>query len=420
MPPQSSLLDGPRAWWRLLFAIIIGTIGNAGMWTAIVIMPHVERDFALGRAETSMIFVVTMLGFSLGNPLAGRMTDRMGVVPTLLASALLGGGGHVLVGLAPGMALVIIGQALIGLGAAGSMAPLIADISHWFRKRRGIAMSLAATASYFAGVFWPMALRYAIGDVSWQTAYVLVGVFILVSMPPLTLLQRERLPLELLLNPAPLARKAGPVVRGGPAVPGVSPGRLTALLFVAGIACCVAMAMPQVHIVAYCTDLGYGPAVGAEMLALMLMGGVVSRLIGGFFSDQFGGLRTLLLYGSAQMFALLLYIPFDGLAPLYVVSLIFGLSQGGLVPAYAVIVREYLPANVAGSRVGLVMAATTLGMALGGWMSGWIHDLTQSYMLAFLNGIAWNGLNVGIALWLMWRMGQLPIPPRRPQATVTA
>jgi MFS family permease len=175
------------------------------------------------------------------------------------------------------------------------------------------------------------------------------------------------------------------------------------LLALAGIGCCVAMSMPQVHIVAYCADLGYGVAVGAEMLALMLTAGIVSRLASGFLADWIGGVRTLLLGSVLQGLALVLYLPFDGLTSLYVVSLIFGLSQGGIVPSYAIIVREYLPAQEAGARIGFVIMATILGMALGGWMSGWIFDLTGSYRMAFLNGIAFNVLNIAIMLTVLMR-----------------
>jgi cyanate permease len=184
---------------------------------------------------------------------------------------------------------------------------------------------------------------------------------------------------------------------------GFSPMTLTVLLGLAGIGCCVAMSMPQVHIVAFCVDLGYGPAVGGQMLSLMLLGGVASRLVSGMIADRIGGVRTLLIGSGAQTLALALYIPAGGLTSLYVVSLVFGLSQGGIVPSYAVIVREYLPAREAGSKVGFVMMTTIIGMALGGWMTGWIYDQSGSYFLAFVNGIAWNLLNVGIMLVILLR-----------------
>jgi MFS family permease len=186
----------------------------------------------------------------------------------------------------------------------------------------------------------------------------------------------------------------------------VPPGVLQVLLCVAGFACCVAMAMPQVHIVAYCGDLGYGVARGAEMLSLMLGFGIVSRVGSGFVADRIGPLATLLLGSAAQGAALMLYVMFDGLMSLYVISALFGLFQGGIVPSYAFIVREYFPPSEVGTRLGVVLMMTLFGMALGGWMSGAIFDYFGSYQAAFLNGLAWNLLNLVIAAWLFTRSRQ--------------
>ena len=212
---------------------------------------------------------------------------------------------------------------------------------------------------------------------------------------PLILLLRR--PAPHLADPQVASRPVGAIA--------FSPATLQALLVVAGLSCCVAMSMPHVHIIAYCLDLGYGVARGAEMLSVMLAAGVASRLASGFLADRIGGIPTQLIGSVLQCVALLLYIPFDGLASLYVVSLVFGLSQGGIVPCYAIIIREYMPAAEAGRRVGVVVMSTTLGMALGGWMSGWIYDQTGSYAVAFLNGVAWNLLNIAVMLLLLWRAG---------------
>ena len=184
---------------------------------------------------------------------------------------------------------------------------------------------------------------------------------------------------------------------------GLSPSALQTLLVIAGVSCCVAMSMPQVHLVAYCGDLGYGAARGAQMLSLMLGCGIVSRLTFGFICDRIGGLRTLLLGSVLQAVSLLLFLPFDGLVSLYVIAALFGLFQGGIIPSYAIIVRDYFPESEAGARVGIVITATLLGMALGGWMSGAIFDLTGSYKAAFVNGFLWNLVNASIAAWLLRR-----------------
>ena len=227
-------------------------------------------------------------------------------------------------------------------------------------------------------------------------------------MLPLLLLLRRRAPIEAL----PITTSQGQGQAEGLA----SPALLQSLLVIAGLACCVAMSMPQVHIVAYCADLGFGTARGAEMLSLMLGLGVVSRIASGWIADRIGGVKTLLLGSGLQCLALMLYLPFDGLLTLYVVSALFGLSQGGIVPSYAIIVREKFPAAEAGTRVGLVLMSTIVGMALGGWLTGVIYDYTGSYQMGFIHGIAWNMLNLAIALWL-WRGGAMG---RRPAMAVPA
>jgi MFS family permease len=183
----------------------------------------------------------------------------------------------------------------------------------------------------------------------------------------------------------------------------VSTNALTVLLSIASISCCVAMAMPQVHIVAYCGDLGYGVARGAEMLSMMMGFGIISRIGSGFLADKIGGLRTLLIGSVAQGFALLFYLFFDSLTSLYLISAMFGLFQGGIVPSYAIIVREAMPAREAATRVGIVIFASVFGMSFGGWVSGVIFDATGSYAAAFANGLGWNALNMVIVVGLLVR-----------------
>ena len=295
---------------------------------------------------------------------------------------------------------------LIGLlGTSATFVPLVADTSQWFTRRRGIAVAICMSGNYAAGAVWPPILQYFIDSAGWRQTYIGVGVFCLLSMLPLALVLRRRPPARRAF------RRPGPRRRRGNRSPhrfrsarsDSLPRRCRRLLCVAGVACCVAMSMPQVHIVAYCSDLGFGAARGAEMLSLMLAFGIVSRLVSGWISDHIGGLRTLLLGSVLQGIALLLFVPYGGLTTLYVVSALFGLFQGGIVPAYALIVREYFTPKEAGARVGTVLMATLFGMALGGWMSGAIFDLTGSYRAAFLNGIGWNLLNIGVVAFLLYR-----------------
>jgi MFS family permease len=323
--------------------------------------------------------------------------------------------GFVGAGLAPNLTLFALAHGLLVglLGTSATFAPLVADTSQWFDRRRGIALAICMSGNYAAGAVWPPVMQFFIERSGWRATYVGMGLFCLVAMLPLALVLKRRPPAwEAGPRPAQ-AETAGVQAEAAAGRPlGLSPNVLTGLLCVAGVSCCVAMSMPQVHIVAYCGDLGFGPARGAEMLSLMLGMGVLSRLASGWISDRIGGLRTLLLGSILQGIALLMFLPFKGLVSLYLVSAMFGLFQGGIVPAYALIVREYFPPAQAGARVGTVLMATLLGMALGGWMSGAVFDLTGSYQAAFLNGIGWNLLNLTIVGFLLRRALRIERAPR--------
>jgi MFS family permease len=395
------VFDSPYAWLRLGLSLLIAVVANVGMWAIIVILPEVESEFGAGRAAASLPYATTMIGFALGNMVIGRAVDRVGISQALTAAGLLIAAGYALAALAPSMAVLSLVQLAIGFGTAVGFGPLIADISLWFQRFRGLAVAVAASGNYLAGAFWPLVLGWLADGAGWRWIYTALALITLVFVLPLAQLLRRRVPAEALAS-------AEAVALAQARASGFTPRQLQILLSVAGIGCCVAMSMPQVHIVALCVDYGFGMAVGAQMLSLMLLGGVVSRLVSGLLADRLGGVRTLLIGSALQCLALFLYLPAGGLVSLYTVSLIFGLSQGGIVPSYALIVREYLPAREAGARVGVVMMMTILGMALGGWLSGVIYDVTGSYHWAFLNGIAWNGLNIALMVFLLLRSGPAP------------
>ena len=396
----NSGIDSRYAWMRLVISVLIATIGSVGMWSVVVVLPAVQAEFAVDRSVASLPYTMTMVGFAVGNVWLGRIVDRAGIFLPLAGVAVALLIGYVGAAMAPSIWLFALLQAVIGFGASATFGPLIADLSHWFRKRRGVAVAAAASGNYVAGAIWPLAMQLTLADEGWRFTYAAIGIFCIVTMVPLALLLRRRAPMM-------IAASDGVEKTAGQRSVDLSPRALQWLLAIAGVGCCVAMAMPQVHIVAYCVDLGFGVARGAEMLSLMLVGGIVSRLASGFLADYIGGVKTLLIGTVLQCLALLAYIPFDGLASLYIVSLVFGLSQGGIVPSYAIIVREYLPAHEAGQRVGIVIMATIVGMALGGWLSGWIYDLTGSYAAAFWNGIGWNVLNIAIMFFILMR-GRAP------------
>lgn len=406
---RASAIDGPYALFRLAVSILLATMGSIGMWAVVVVMPAVQEEFGVDRADASLPYTLTMVGFAMGNAIVGRFVDRHGITLPIIVAATALGLGFALAAMSTAIwQIAAIQGLLIGVGTSASFGPLIADVSHWFSRRRGIAVAATASGNYLAGAIWPTLIEGFIRTEGWRTTYIGIGILCVCVMVPLALCLRRPPPQD---HPVRADGTVGP--QPGRSVD-ISPRLLQIMLAMAGIGCCVAMSMPQVHIVAYCVDLGYGVARGAEMLSLMLAGGVISRLVFGLLADYMGGVRTLLLGSVLQGIALCLYLPFDGLTSLYIVSVVFGLSQGGIVPSYAIIVREYLPAREAGQRVGIVMMMTILGMALGGWLSGWIYDATGSYQAALINGIAFNMFNIAIMLLLLWRT------TRGPQAAVAA
>jgi MFS family permease len=389
--------DSRQAWLRLLSTMLVSTIGGVGMWSVVVALPAVQAEFVVPRAQASLPFTLDMVGLAIGGVVMGRLLDAVGVLGPLVLGALALCIGYVGAGSAGSLTAFAAAHALIGFGSSVTFGPLMADISNWFVRRRGVAVTLCSAGNYFAGALWPPAVQQSIAHYGWRATHVGIGLccgaaIILVAVVAL----RRRAPAAL-VDATDLARE------GSPATFGLMPGALQTLLALASVCCCVAMSMPQVHIVAYCGDLGYGVARGADMLALMMAFGIVGRIGSGFIADRFGGLPTLMLGSALQGVALFLYLLYDGLISLYVISAVFGLFQGGIVPSYAIIVREYFPAKEAGARIGLILMASLFGMALGGWMSGYIFDLTGSYQEAFFNGLGWNVVNGTIVLWLLLR-----------------
>jgi MFS family permease len=386
----------------LAVAVLIGSLGSVGMWSVVVALPTVQGEFAASRGTASLAFTLAMLGFGSGGVLTGKITDRYGIVTAIGLGVGLLGLGYLGAGLSSSIGQFILVHFLIGLSASATFGPLMAEASHWFDRYRGLAVTIAASGNYVAGAIWPPLIDWGLQTQGWRTTHIAIGIFTASAMALALFV------LRFLMN--------GQTLRSHVNAPPprldlkLSANTLTAILSLASISCCVAMSMPQVHIVAYCGDLGYGVARGAQMLSLMLASGIISRIGSGFLADRIGGVRTLLIGSVAQGAALLLYLFFDGLTSLYVISAMFGLFQGGIVPSYAIIVRETMPASEAATRVGIVIFASVFGMSFGGWISGVIFDATGSYAAAFVNGLAWNALNITIVVGLLLLARQRLVP----------
>ncbi|MBV8394015.1 MAG: MFS transporter [Alphaproteobacteria bacterium] len=393
--------DSRYAWQRLAASTLLCALGSFSMWGVVVIFPALQAEFAASRADVSFSYTSTMVGFGTGVVLFGRMIDARGAFTTLLLATALLVAGCFIAAFAPNLWVFVAAQGiLIGFGSAAAFIPLMADISHWFIKRRALAMAISASGNYVGGAIWPKVTDLLTQGHDWRTTYLVVGAVCLVGMLPCCFVLRPRSPVH--------AAGTGPATApASPGMLGLSPAMLQLWLAIAGFGCCIAMSMPQVHIVAYCVDLGYGTARGAEMLSLMTATGVISRIGSGWIADRIGGMKTALLGSTLQAMALLAYLISDSLMSIYLVSALFGLVQGGIVPSYGVIVREYYPPKEAGTRMGITIACTIVGMAVGGWMGGVAFDLTGSYRAAFLNGFAWNVVNGIVLWWLLTRQNRV-------------
>ena len=383
---------------RLVTSLVLVTMGGAAMYAVIVVLKPVSFEFDVGRGVASLPYMMFMITGGVGGVVMGRLADRFGV----MMPALIG-----CVGLPAGMAgaafaeefwqfCVSLGVLSGLLGTSALFAPMAADISHWFTRRRGLAVAIVITGTYFAGALWPPIVQASLDARGWRETFVAIAILMACIMLPL-------IPL-LYRKPAALIEAQAARTAPGAGRPlGVAPGTLQCLICAAGLGCCIAMAAPQVHIVAHVTDLGYAAQHGAAMLSLMLGTGIVSRIGSGFISDRIGGLRTLLLGSVLQAVTLAAFLGADTLTLLYVVSAVFGLSQGGIVPSYTIIIRTFFPAHEAGRRVGWAMLFTFAGMALGGWMAGALYDLTGSYTASFINAVAFNVMNAAIVVFLAQR-----------------
>jgi MFS family permease len=391
-------IDSRQAWLRLLLIFVMSVLGTAGMWSVVIIMPSIQNEFQLDRAASTYPYVTTMFGYGFGNVIIGRMLDKIGIKKPIIFALSLLITSYLLSTLANNILWLSIIQFFLGFSAAAFFGPMMADISKYFNKRKGLAVSLVASGQHLCGAIWPFIIKDFLIEGDWRNAHLFIALICSIFIPIL---------FYFIGNKSPNSKNNTLVLEeikntnSNLKLP-ISNQRVQTLLMIAGIFCCVAMAMPQVHIVPLCIDSGFGLGVGTEILSFMLFAAVTSRVLFGLLSDKIGPIQTLILGSALQAISLSMFLPFDSQLSLYIVAIFFGLSQGGIVPIYAVIISKFLPANEVAERVGLLIFATIIGMSLGGWLSGEIYDYTSSYSLAFLNGIFWNIINLIIMIYLFF------------------
>ena len=370
------ITDSRYSWVRLGLTLFVATVINAGMWAIIVIMPAIEAEYGGTRAMVSLPYTLTMVGFAFGNYVIGRAVDHFGITASLIVAAIMTAIGFILATLSSSLLILSFTQLMVGFASAVGFGPLIADISHWFVRRRGIAVAIAASGNYLSGAIWPILLAKVLAENGWRAVYIVMAAVTLFAVIPLALALRRRLPQQVQTAAQNTSLANAKTV-------GLSPRALQYLLGFAGIGCCVAMSMPQVHIVAYCVDLGFGPAVGAQMLSSMLFFGVVSILLllfSYFFAEQ-----ILYIFGVEYMdYADSFLILIMGIVGIYIFRGLFGnlLSSIGKIELNYYIISIAIVINVISNYYliplyGIKGAAITSAILM--WFTGILSWLSFLY-----------------------------------------
>ncbi|MEQ8701717.1 MAG: MFS transporter, partial [Bauldia litoralis] len=256
-----------------------------------------------------------------------------------------------------------------------------------------------------AGIIWPPIFGAVIDDIGWRQLYFWFGAFALVVLPPVCWLIRHKPPL-----PPPAPRPAAPA--RAPLRPALSPMATQWFLCAAIMGCCIAMALPLAHLVAYATDLGFSIESGVAVMSLMLVAAFGARImLVGFLSERFGGLRALFVFCLIQAVTLAALTAARDLWALYLAAILFGLGYGGVFPAYALAIRDEMPLDQVGRRTGFIFLFGAMAMGLGSWMGGFLFDLSGSYTLPFMIGVATNVANLMVVGYLIYRTGTGRLQP---------
>ena len=395
--------------WVIVFgSLAIHAIGLGSPIVLWVALKPIAAEFDWPRSVPSLAYSMMMIGAGAGGIMMGWWMDKKGVFQPVLFGAVMIGIGALVASQSEGRwSLYVANGLLIGLlGKAAMITPLVANVTHWFDRRRGLAVAIIASGQGLAGTIWPPLFRYLNDAYGWRETYLIFGVIAIVVMAPLALLLRPKAP----ITPPGRARD-GQTSEGR--VLDLPAKAVQALLCLATLGCCAAMAIPIVHLVSHGTDLGFARARAAEFLTVLFAAAFVSRILFGMVADRIGGVRTLLIGSACQAVMLLAFSVITSLPGMYVAAILFGLGFAGIMPCYPLIIRLLFPANQAGMRIATFYMFASLGMAFGGWMGGYIFDLTGSYANAFLAAFGLTVMNlctIGFLYLRQTRLGFNPLP----------
>jgi MFS family permease len=390
--------DSRAAWVVAGVSLVILTIADGAPLFAAVALKPIAAEFGTDRAAPAAAGALALIGAAFGGIAAGWLSGRIGIRPVVLFGAAMIAAGLVLSASGSLGDLYVGHGVLMGLlGTSCIFSPVMTYVSRWFERSRGAAVALISAGQSLAGAVWPLVFQAGITEFGWRRTMLLFGLFSGVAIVALAAI-------FLAPPPQPMASKGfGGDPPSGEPVFGLSPNLAMVVLMVAIFCCCVPMAMPSQHIVAYCGDLGFAATSGPAMLSVLLGTAFVARQFWGWLADRIGGLQTLLWSSLAQATALTGFLLTKDEAALFGVSAAFGLGFSGLLPAYVIVIRQFYPVKEASWRVPTIYMAGFLGMAAGGWGAGVLYDHFGHYLPAFALGIGFNIVNALILLTLVLR-----------------
>jgi MFS family permease len=397
--PSAASVESRASWVAASVTLAILSISYGAPLIVVVGLKPISVALGADRSLVALAGSLTWLGTGAGGILAGWVADRVGVRWTVLFGAVMAAFGLALSASGSLWALEVGHFILIGLLGSGALyPPLVVHVSRWFDRRRGAALALISSGQYVAGVVWPSVFERGIARFGWQATmlgYAAVVIAVIV-------------PLAFLLKPVPRAAAVAGGAEAGPAtrLPGLSARRVQFFLCGAGFLCCVPMAIPSGHLVAFCSDLGIAPTQGAAMLSVLLGSAFVSRQFWGWVADRIGGLRAVFAGSACQAAAIAAFALTRSEAGLFAVSAAFGLGFSGIVPAYVLAIRELFPSEEASWRVPLQLFTSMSGMAFGGWFAGALYDRFGFYAPAFAAGALFNLANLAVIGFLLVRQGR--------------
>ena len=401
LPEAATSIESPRSWRAALLTLAILSVSFGSPLLVVVGLRDIQAALQTDRSVLSLAGALVWIGNGVGGIPMGWLADRIGIRKTVALGAISIAAGLGLSSLGTIWALYIGHGLLIGLLGNGAIfAPLMIYVSRWFDRRRGTALALISSGQYIAGTIWPSMLEAGMQHFGWQAVMLGYAVFALTILPLLGFLPTA--PDALVLTPGQFAPGHSDPSPGG-RVLGLHPTVAMVLICIASFCCCVPMAMPSSHLVAFCGDLGVTPSHGAAMLSVMLACAFISRQFWGAFADRYGGLRTVMAGSAFQMLAMGAFLLTREEIGLFVVASAFGLGFSGIIPSYSVAIRDLYPSSEASWRIPTVLLTAMSGMAFGSWFAGKQFDLFLSYRPAFMSGVLFNLLNLAVILFLVSR-----------------